>query len=321
MNAGSSRHWAKPFAAALFVFAAGCAGAGSPPAPNAVAANNRVAHESSRATTPAFYVSTLSTSVSIYSIHTNPNAPQPLAVLTQALTQSQGLWVDKKGTLYVVNGCCPGSPPSVVEFARGQTAPSLQITNGLHDPGDVAVSSDGTVYVSAEQEGENVTTGLVVVYKRGQTSPERTISLPDAVYGLQVGSVLFDARGNVLVATLNPLNGTVHVFQISRGSHQPADTGIQGAAGDSLGLDAAGNLYAANAVNSDGVVTVYAPGATEPTRTYSLGPQIADIAVAPDGTLYATTAGNKGILEVAPGGSTVENTFKTGGAGIALGRY
>lgn len=278
--------------------------------------------DSSRRTTPAFYVSDLSTSVRIYPTDANPNNPQPLAVLTEEITQSQGLWVDKKGTTYVVNGCCPGSPVSVVEFKRGQTTPSLRILEGLNQPGDVAVSSNGTVYVTDIKSGTaDKISGVVVLYKRGQTSPERTITLPDPTYGLQTGSILFDARGNALVATLNPENSTVHIFRIPRGSRQPVDTGIQGAAGDSLGLDAAGNLYTANAVNTNGIVAVYAPGATEPTRTYSLGPQIADIAVASDGTLYATTGGNKGILEVAPGGDTIEKTFQIGGAGIALGRY
>jgi WD40 repeat protein len=322
MNARSSRHWAKPFAAALFVFAAGCAGAGSPPVANAAVANNRVAQESARATTPAFYVSDLSTSVSIYPTNANSDDPQPLAVLTQDITQSDGVWVDREGTAYVVNGCCPGSPPSVVEFKRGQMTPSLKITEGLSQPGNVAVSSDGTVYVTDSKPGSvGELVGVLVLYKRGQVSPERTIALPDPAYGLETGSIVFDAHGNAFVATLNPENNTVHIFQIPRGSHQPFDTGIQGAAGASLGLDAAGNLYTAGAVNTDGVVSVYAPGATEPTRTYSLGPEIADITAAPDGTLYATTAGNNGILEVAPGGSTIEKTFHVGGAGIALGRY
>jgi hypothetical protein len=275
-------------------------------------------------TTAAFYVSDLSTSVRIYPTDANPNDPQPLAVLTQEITQSDGLWVDKKGTTYVVNGCCPGSPPSVVEFKRGQMAPSLRITEGLNQPGSVAVNSNGTVYVTdVKPATDDKIAGVVVLYKSGQISPERTITLPDPAYGLQTGSVLFDARGNTLVATLNPdpSNGTVHIFRIPRGSRQPVDTGIQGAAGDALGLDAAGNLYTANAANTDGIVAIYAPGATKPTRTYSLGPQIASIAVASDGTLYATTAGNKGILEVAPGGDTIEKTFQIGGAGITLGRY
>jgi len=322
MNFGDSLHGAVRLGTiVLFVLAAGCAGSGSTPAANTIAAGNGAA-VFRETTTPAFYVSNLSTSVSIYPTDANPNDPQPLAVLTQGITQSDGLWVDKKGTTYVVNGCCPGKPVSVVEFKRGQNTPSLRISDGLNQPGDVAVSSDGTVYVTDIKPGtEDKLVGIVVLYKRGQISPEGTIALPDPAYGLQIGSILFDAQGNVLVATLNPENNAVHIFQIPRNSRQPVDTGIQGAAGDSLGLDAAGNLYTANAVNTAGTVAVYAPGTTEPTRTYSLGPQIADIAVASDGTLYATTAGNKGILQVAPGGDTIDQTFQVGGAGIALGTY
>jgi len=301
-----------------------CGCSGSNGAVQSLPSSSVAGHEdlSRETTTAAFYVSDLSTSVSIYPTDTNPNDPERLAVLTQEITQSQGLWVDRQGTLYVVNGCCPGKPVSVVEFKRGQNTPSLQITEGLNEPGNVAVSSDGTVYVTDIKSGTDAKlVGVVVLYKRGQISPEGTITLPDPTYGLQVGSILFDAQRNALVATLNPENGAVHIFRIPRGSRHPVDMGIQGAAGDALGLDAAGNLYTANAVSTDGTVAVYAPGATEPTRTYSLGPQIADITVAPDGTLYATTADNKGVLEVAPGGDTIEKTFEVAGAGIALGRY
>lgn len=51
-----------------------------------------------------------------------------------------------------------------------------------------------------------------------------------------------------------------------------------------------------------------------------VGPQITSIAVASGGTLYATT-GNKGILEVAPAGDTIEKAFQIGGSGITLGQY
>src|SRR5580704_6621399 len=155
-------------------------------------------HGLSRATTTAaFYVSDAGTSVRIYSTDANPNNPQPLAVLTQEITQSEGLWVDKKGTTYVVNGCCPGAPVSVVEFKRGKTTPSLQILDGLNQPGDVTVSSNGTVYVTDVKTGSaDKVTGLVVLYKPGQTSPERTITLPDPTYGLEPGSILFDGQGN-----------------------------------------------------------------------------------------------------------------------------
>lgn len=298
----------------------GCSGGNGQSVPAAPVVGQQA--RSREKTTPAFYVSNLGSSVTIYPTDTNPNNPQPLAVLTQEITRSGGLWVDTKGTIYVVNECCgyPAPYVSLVEFGRGQSAPSLRIVDGLNQPGAVAVSSGGTVYVNDIKSGTNGT-GAVEVYKRGQTSPERTITLPDPVYALTPGGIVFDADGNVIVATLNDENDAVKIFRIRRGSSQPVDTGIQGAAGASIGIDAAGYLYTANAPSTRGTVAVYAPGATEPTRTYSLGPQIASIAVAPDGTLYATTADNKGIMEVAPGGDTIEQTFEAAGAGIALGNY
>jgi hypothetical protein len=333
MNAENSRPMAVRLATVcLFAFAAGCTGVNAPTATNAAAAGNAIPQSSlsapaaryqgtSSKRTAAFFVSNLGTSVRIYPTDTNPSAPQPLATLTQEITQSNGIWVDKAGTTYVVNGCCTNSPPSVVAFRRGQTTPSLQIVNGLSHPTNVAVDTHGTVYVTDTKSAPDDTlAGILVLYKRGQISPEATITLPDAVYGLEVGSVLFDAAGNTLVATLNPGTNTYHIFRIPRGSRQPVDTGIQGAAGDSLALDGAGNLYTANASSTTGEVATYAPGATTPTRTYSLGPQILAIAVASDGTLYATTS-SKGVLEVAPRGDTVEKTFAVGGAGITLGRY
>ena len=95
-----------------------------------------------------FYVSDLGTSVTIYPTDANPNNPQPLAVLTQEITRSGGPSVEQGDDLRRQRVLLPAPYVSIVEFKRGQTAPSLRIVDGLNQPGVVAVSSDGTVYLT-----------------------------------------------------------------------------------------------------------------------------------------------------------------------------
>ncbi len=314
-----------PLAFTLFISLAGCAGTTVSSLAPAVRAAGSLTSEAAAVGRDAhvkkvLYVSNLLNNVTVFPASIHAVNPAPLATITDGATRPEGLWVDGKATLYVVNGVGL-QPVSVAEYKRGTTSPDLVIEDGLVAPTAVAVGSDGTVYVSDVQATK---TGVVVVYGPGQSQPERTITLPDPAYALQAGSMAFDARGNLLVATLAPINNTVHVFSIAPGSSQPLDLGIQGAGGASIAIDGAGNLYTAGAPNDD-MVAIYAPGATNPSRTYSLGTQMNFITVAANGTLYAGVlnqrTGVTGVAEIAAGASTITNLIDKGQSayGVALG--
>ncbi len=310
---------------ALFVSLAGCAGTtGSSLAPqtqvggslaSSAAALRRDAHAEK-----VLYVSNSLSDVTVFPASIHASNPPPLVTITDGTTRPEGMWVDRKGTLYVVNGVGQ-KPVSVAEYERGKTSPDRTIESGLVAPSAVAAGGDGTVYVNDVHETK---TGVVVVYGPGQPAPERTITLPDPAYALQAGGMTFDARGNLLVATLAPETNAVHVFSIAPGSSQPVDLGLQGAGGASIAIDGAGNLYTAGAPNDD-TVAVYAPGATTPSRTFQLGAQANFITVATKGTLYAGVinerTGVTGVAEVAPGATTISNLIDKGkyAYGVALG--
>ena len=314
-------------AVALFAFLAGCAGAnGVSVAPRSVPAKSATANaapvQRDENTNHVLYVSNFLSSVTLFPAGIHKINPQPLETITDGTTRPEGMWVDQNGTLYVVNGVNGRSHVNVAEYRLGKTSPHRLLEIGLVAPTAVAVGSDGTVYVNDVQQ---TVTGVVVVYARGQLTPERTITLPDPAYALEPGGLAFDARGDLLVGTLAPENNAVHVFSIAPGSSSPVDLDLQGAAGAAIAIDHAGNLYTAGAPNAGGSVAVYAPGTTSPSRNFQLGPQINFITVAANGTLYAGVldqrTGVTGVAEVAPGSNTITNLIDKGNYayGVALG--
>lgn len=268
------------------------------------------------------FVSNLLSNVTAFPAGLRKSNPQAMETITDGTARPEGMWVDRHGTLYVVNGVNGRVPVSVAEYKLGKTSPHRVIEDGLIAPTAVAVARDGTVYVNDAHE---TVTGVVVVYAPGQLTPERTITLPDPAYALQPGGMAFDVNGDLLVATLAPENNAVHVFSIAPGSSNPVDLGLQGAGGPAIAIDHAGNLYTAGTPNDNGNVAIYAPGTTTPTRTFELGPQISFITVAADGTLYAAVldqrTGVTGVAEVAPGADSITNLIDKGNStyGVALG--
>ncbi len=312
-------------AAALFALITGCA---SPNGPALSPQIDLLGSPAKSVVTPAHagkgkhvvYVSNLYSNVTAFPASIRRINPPPVETISNGMTRPVGLWVDRSGTLYVVNTINGSNPVNVMEYKRGKTSPFRELEQGLVNPQAVGVAADGTVYVSDVQQNK---IGVVVVYKRGQSTPETTITLPDPAYALQPGGIAFDAKGNVLVATEAPETNTVHVFSIVPGVWQPTDLGIQDAAGSSIALDGSGNLYTAGTENDDGAVAVYAPGSTIPTRSFNLGAQIDFITVAADGTLYAgmSSQAKSGVAEVAPGGDTIANFVdnEQTAYGVALG--
>jgi len=252
------------------------------------------------------FVSNLIGSVRMYTADIHQSNPQLLGSITTGLVRPEGVWIDRKGSLYVVNAEGGNNVPNVVEYKHGATTPSLTITDGLFSPATVAVGRDGTVYVNAVSQG---TTGEVVEYAPGATTPERTIALPSPQYDLEPGDLAFDKNGNLLAATLGPIGNVVHVFKIAPGSSQAVDLGLQGAGGACIGVDGEGNLYAGG---TNFFVAVYPPGSNAPSRTFSLNlfsffPY--GLTVGRDGTVYVT--GSSEVVEFAPGASTPTNYIDT----------
>ncbi|MBV8197550.1 MAG: hypothetical protein JO263_05420 [Candidatus Eremiobacteraeota bacterium] len=74
--------------------------------------------------------------------------------ITTGLNAPAGIAVDARGNAYVCNnaGTTPKKRPgkgtwTVGVYHRGQTTPFESYTTGVWNPVDVAVASDGTVYI------------------------------------------------------------------------------------------------------------------------------------------------------------------------------
>jgi hypothetical protein len=247
------------------------------------------------------FVSNLSGGIRMYSADIHQPNPPLLGTISSGTTRPEGVWIDHKGTLYVANAEQYPIVANLVEYKHGASSPFRTITKGLFSPAAVAVGDDGTVYVNAVR-GDG--TGEVVEYARGKLTPERTITLPDPGYTLNPGDMAFDRDGNLLAATLVNTT-TVHVFKIAPGSSHAKDLGLQGAGGAAIGVDGAGNLYTAGLY----LVSIFAPGATMPTRTFPLSFFGNGLTVARDGTLYVV--GNQTVAEFAPGASSPTNYINT----------
>jgi hypothetical protein len=122
--------------AALVVACSGYAYAGNQAAEAPFAASH---------TKRLLFVSNLSANVRIYSADIHLANPQLLGAITDGATRPQGVWIDRKGTLYVENGAQYPTQANIEEYKHGATSPFRTISDGLNNPGAVAVGSDGTV--------------------------------------------------------------------------------------------------------------------------------------------------------------------------------
>ncbi|HEY5047101.1 MAG TPA: hypothetical protein VII49_03655 [Rhizomicrobium sp.] len=252
------------------------------------------------------FVSNIIGSIRLYSADIHKSNVQLMGTITNGESRPEGVWIDRKGTLYVENGDQYPTQANIEEYRRGATSPFRTITEGLNSPGAVAVGSDGTVYVNQLGQGGGGVIGVVIVYPPDGTTPERTIPLnPTPEYGMNAGGMAFDAQGNLLAA--NSGNATeVHVFNIAPGSSQATDLGFQGYGGSAIAVDGAGNLYSGG---GNGFIAVYPPGATSPTRTIPTGFSVYGLTARSDGTLYAVA--DSFVAEYAPGANAPINYVDT----------
>ncbi|MGA7249515.1 MAG: SMP-30/gluconolactonase/LRE family protein [Candidatus Cybelea sp.] len=208
-----------------------------------------------------------------------------------ALSKSQHL-------LYVANDSFvdPAGPGSVAVYAVRGHDPKLvgELTNGIDGPRNLCLTPDGTLYVP------NGNSATIAVYPFGHWSPRAMLT---ADTGYPTGCAV-DKGGNLWVADY--ANGEVLEFLKGHNKLGTVISGIQCA--DSVAFDATGDMYVGFGILfCPAGIDVFQPGQVTPSQTITSGlsqdSAVTDIAIGPDGTLYAADAINHDIV-VYPRGST-----------------
>ena len=254
---------------------------------------------------PVAFVSDDNTNA-VYLFDANTFSPQPLGKITDGIDMPTALAVDAAGDLYVANSNASHGTADVAVYRPGALHPFRMIRSDQGIPRVVAVGADGTLAIGYDPP--LFTPGTLVVYDKGSLTPTRTISVPlnneDVVtlIGLSI-----DASDNLALSVGRYPHGG-QLLKFAPGSMQGVDVGI--APGSGGGFDALGNFYTSYGT----LIGVFAPGATQPFRTISVGLTSSSLfAVTPDGAIYANNQArfdygrNKvipgDVVKYAPGGN------------------
>jgi len=141
--------------------------------------------------------------------------------------------VDKNGNVYVANQ----DTHEILVFAKGISTAFKTLSDPNNDPDDVAVASDGTVYVANE-----FGPGNIAVYIGGSTTPTRYITDPNFIVGVQ--SVAVDEH-HLLAALYDDSNFQIDVDEFVGGRGHGKKVISTGLTGGSVRFDNAENLVVA----------------------------------------------------------------------------
>lgn len=240
-----------------------------------------------------------------------------IAGLRTGLENPFGIAVDSSGKIYVANfagGRGTGSVSVYAARSNGNVAPIATIVGadtGLDNPSGIAIDSGGKIYV-ANRGGGRTSTSSVTVYPAGSNGNVKPIAIITGHdTGLDDPCIAVDSSGKIYAGNANDSitvystgsNGDVKPIATIKGPTKGDKTGLSQPNG--IALDAKGNIYATNAIDSDFGsqqdsptfrVTVYRPGSNgnvKPIATVkgpaqgALGAQ--GVAVDSSGKIYVTT--------------------------------
>ena len=259
------------------------------------------------------YIGNIGGGVLLYSTGKNPHE---VGDITNELPRVTSVWVDQKGVLYAFTDNRSYPYETIEEFEAGASSPFFSLILKRYG-GLVAADAKQNVYAQgADSRGQQV----IDVYPPGSQSYANQYVVPS--FGVESGidGLAFDSTGALLVggaAIAHNRQGQVGaVLRLDTASGSFVNLNLQKAYGGFIATDAAGNLYAGGAR----VVSIYAPGATIPSRFVHTKSTIIGLTAASDGTLYVATYFG-GITVYAPGKDRPKDSFKPEAqeGGLALG--
>lgn len=207
------------------------------------------------------YVSdVLDSRVDIYPLNT-PD-PAPIGELVLGIYSPTGLALDSGKNLYVADNETPlilipkHQTNAVNVFAKGASSPFEEYVTDVHNPTDVVVGADGTIYVASFGDG----------YVTEFQPPSKTPSLHFQPPSGSAFSLALDANNNLYVACT--ISNAIYKF--APGSTQGTNLGLV-LKGEPHGMvfDNAGDLLVADSVapNQGSSVDVFPPGSSTPSKT------------------------------------------------------
>lgn len=235
-------------------------------------------------TTPLVYASiTGSSEVLAYATNVTPApppAPPPAPVETiTGLLGPAGLAVDRKGNLYVVEI----GNNDVKVFKPGQLTPFKTLFPATGSSAffqTVAVDARGTVYVGASSA--TATTGSIVVFANGATTPSNTITDPAIA---RANGIAVDGAGNIFLNYVGLVAPNTYGYAVGA---QPVTTSIGETFFHQLGIDSAPNSPQPLGLTLDrngdlviadtmGVVSIYRPATNTPVMSFQASGLIGNV--------------------------------------------
>lgn len=259
------------------------------------------------------YIGNILGGVPLYSTGKNPHE---VGDIEDQLPRVTGVWVDQAGVLYAFSDNRTYPYETIEEFQPGATSPFFSLVL-QHYGSIVAADAQQNVYA----QGVNGQDQQVIdVYPPGSQQFANEYVVPSIGDVSGPAGMAFDTTGRLLVgvaALANNKQGQIGaVFRLDTASKTFVNLNLQKAYGGLIATDAAGNLY----VGGGRLVSVYAPGATSPSRIVHAKTTIVDLTAASDGTLYVDTYFG-GISVYRPGRNRSKESFNPEAqvSGLALG--
>jgi hypothetical protein len=163
--------------------------------------------------------------------------------ITDGLDGADGVWVDKRGNVYVANY----TGLNVTEYRRGRSSPSCTYSANLVDPVNVTTDDAGNVFVA--DGGSGSYSGYIDEYSQCSSNPTTVYTVNGSPEGVAV-----DRRGDIFVSYLVASNGFFEEFE--KGSKSATILNARVGFAGGLVLDAKRNLIA---VDQTGAIDVIAP--------------------------------------------------------------
>lgn len=298
--------------AALALALAGCSlRPGSPAAGTAIPALGD-AHVPAARGSQDLYIGNILGGVLLYS---TGKKPHEVGDITADLPRVTSIWVDQTGVLYAFTDNRSQPYETIEEFQPGGSTPFFSLVL-QHYGALVAADSAQNVYAQGiNGQGQEV----IDVYPPGSQSFANEYVIP--TIGRQSGTegMAFDSSGALLVGIVelahNRQGQIGAVLRLDSESSTFVNLELRKAYGGLIATDGTGNLYVAGG----DIVSVYAPGASIPSRIVHAKDTIFALVAASDGTLYVDT--RTGIEVYPPGKASPQRSFAPAAqvGGLALG--